>query len=161
MIAVFFLRRLWGQGNQRPIEGQDASPEKSSQQEASTQAFLGAHGISESSIETHDGALLTTNVDDYLPQDAFISPEDELRKLELEHRLKLRRLVLYALIIPMAIIPIWLMVLLTVPAFNKDAKISETMQIAYLTAVASDFIGLYYIITRDLFPNGGRFNKRK
>lgn len=54
----------------------------------------------------------------------------------------------------MSIAPFWLMALLSLPAFNVKEAYSEKMQAAFLTALASDFIGLYYVITRDLFPKG-------
>jgi hypothetical protein len=53
----------------------------------------------------------------------------------------------------MSIAPFWLMALLSLPAFDKKPY-SETMQAAFLAALVSDFVGLYYVITRDLFPKG-------
>jgi hypothetical protein len=58
----------------------------------------------------------------------------------------------------MSIVPIWLMVLLSLPAFGKKPY-SEAMQAAFLTGLVSDFVGLYYVITRDLFPQGSSSSK--
>ena len=96
----------------------------------STEEFLKSHGVDRSAVIT-----------------------DELRKAEVEHRINSRRLVLLSLIVPMSIAPFWLMVLLSLPAFDKKPY-SESMQAAFLAALVSDFVGLYYVITRDLFPKG-------
>ena len=78
---------------------------------------------------------------------------ETLKIKEVTHRLSARTAVLMSLLIPMSIAPFWLMVLLTLPAFGKNAY-SETMQGAFLAALVSDFAGLYHVITRDLFPQG-------
>ncbi|MGB3518030.1 MAG: hypothetical protein WBA43_16355 [Elainellaceae cyanobacterium] len=72
---------------------------------------------------------------------------------ELKHRLNARMVVLYALIAPMVVIPFWLMWLLS-PG-NID-KYEEEMQGALLGALASNVLGLCWIITRDLFPQGSQ-----
>jgi len=148
---IFFQRFLWIKQLKKhaSIDEPDVSVE----------GFLGEHGIDELSIQAQTAEIEVQSTADYIPVNSFSSPEDELRKMELEHRIKLRSMLLYPLIIPMTIIPIWLMVLLTIPAINPNSKLSETLQIAYLTAVASDFAGLYYIITRDLFSQGTRKSK--
>lgn len=152
MIAAFFLSGLFRN---------HSSGETESQKDVSTEDFLDTYGISENSMDAHMSDVEVTSLNDVLPQDSLISPTNEMEKREFEHRIKLRNVILYSLIMPMAIIPIWLMILLTIPVFDRDSDVSEPMQLAYLTAVASDFIGLYYIITRDLFPNGRQTGRRK
>lgn len=171
MFPDFNLKYFLGRQTEEVLAIQDESLENQQvvpEENTSTQEFLGKHGIKNDSISAQSTDVEVTFLDDFLSPDAVKSPQDTFSKAELDHRLslaelehrqKLRRWILRPLIIPMAIIPIWLMVLLSVPVFNSKATVSERMQIAYLGAVASDFIGLYYIITRDLFPNGG--NKRK
>ncbi len=44
------------------------------------------------------------------------------------------------------------MLLLTLPGLGK-AKVSERMQLAYLAAVAGDFLGLYHVVTRYFFSS--------
>lgn len=162
MIAAFFLSGLFGQWFNSDADTQkNISAEDTSIKDVSTKAFLDEHGLGDTSMEANMAEIEVASLDDVLPPDSLTSPESYMMRREFEHRLKLRRLILYAIIVPMAIIPIWLMVLLTVPVFNKKSGPSEAMQMAYLTAVASDFIGLYYIITRDLFPDGKREKKRK
>ena len=131
-----------------------------SQASLSTDSFLDIYGVDNHSMDASISDVDITSPDDLLPPDSLIASDQNIEKRELEHRLRLRNIVLYALITPMAVIPIWLMVLLTVPVFHEDSKVSERMQIAYLTAVASDFVGLHYIITRDLFPDG-RVKRKK
>ncbi|NJN57777.1 MAG: hypothetical protein HC879_09890 [Leptolyngbyaceae cyanobacterium SL_5_9] len=96
----------------------------------STEDFLAARGIDRSAVVA-----------------------DELRKAEAKHRINSRMIVLLSLIVPMSIAPFWLMALLSLPAFGKKPY-SDYMQGAFLTALVSDFVGLYYVITRDLFPQG-------
>lgn len=75
---------------------------------------------------------------------------DEGRKgAELKHRLTARMIILFALIAPMIMIPFWLMWVLS-PANSKEY--SERMQGAFLTALASNALGLCWVVTRDLFP---------
>ncbi len=73
------------------------------------------------------------------------------KSARLKHQLTSRTKVLTALIIPMYVAPIWLMVMISLPAFNIKS-FSERMQFALLSALASDLIGLCYVVTRDLFP---------
>ncbi|HSM82610.1 MAG TPA: hypothetical protein VLS96_13040 [Nodosilinea sp.] len=84
--------------------------------------------------------------------------EDTLRTVEgrkgaeLRHRLTARMIVLYALLAPMVIIPFWLMWIL-LPSNSKSY--SERMQGAFLAALASNVLGLCWVVTRDLYPQGG------
>ncbi|HEY9629941.1 MAG TPA: hypothetical protein V6C84_21765 [Coleofasciculaceae cyanobacterium] len=78
---------------------------------------------------------------------------ETLRIREAKHRLGARTAVLMSLLVPMSIAPFWLMVLLTLPALGRT-HYSEGMQAAFLAALVSDFVGLYHVITRDLFPQG-------
>jgi hypothetical protein len=70
------------------------------------------------------------------------------------HLLKSKTIVLWSLVAPMSIIPIWLMVLLTLPSLGRT-QMSEKLQLAILAAIATDYIGLYYVVTRNLFPAAG------
>lgn len=72
---------------------------------------------------------------------------------ELRHRLTARMIVLYALLAPMVIIPFWLMGIL-LPGNAKHY--SERMQGAFLAALASNVLGLCWVVTRDLYPKGGQ-----
>lgn len=132
-----------------------------SEKVVSTTDFLGKNAAGDGSMELHSDERDVTLTDDVIAPKSITSPEDEYVDEELRQRLELRKWVLLPLVIPMAVIPIWLMVLLSVPVFNEKANVSERMQIGYLAAVASDFFGLYYIVTRDLFPNSKRERKVK
>ncbi|MGB3200003.1 MAG: hypothetical protein WBA99_03820, partial [Nodosilinea sp.] len=72
---------------------------------------------------------------------------------ELRHRLNARMIILYALIAPMVVIPFWLMWLLSPGNIDRYEK---EMEGALLGALASNVLGLCWIITRDLFPQGGQ-----
>lgn len=96
----------------------------------STEEFLQQHGVGKSAVVT-----------------------DPLQQAEFKHRLNSRTIILLSLVVPMSIAPFWLMALLSLPAFDKRPY-SDAMQAAFLTALVSDFVGLYYVITRDLFPQG-------
>lgn len=123
----------------------------------STRTWLEKRGIHNTDLQVH---IVDTKkiefTEDYLKAhgiDRSAVITDELRKAEAEHRINSRRLILLSLIVPMSIAPFWLMVLLSLPAFDKNPY-SESMQAAFLAALVSDFVGLYYVITRDLFPKG-------
>jgi len=60
----------------------------------------------------------------------------------------------------MSVAPFWLMMLLSLPVFNIKPY-GEKMQAALLTALVSDFIGLYYVVTRDLFPKSNASDRGK
>ena len=154
-MAIFKLLRRFQEGIRQNNE-EDL-------QDISIKDFWHKHGLEDDSMDANVSDVEVTSPDDVLPPESLTSTEhdDVLKRRELEHRLKLRRLILSRLVVPMAIIPIWLMVLLTVPVFDKNSGVSDTMQMAYLTAVVSDFAGLYWIITRDLFPDGKREKKQK
>ncbi|MBD3883519.1 hypothetical protein IFO70_17260 [Phormidium tenue FACHB-886] len=131
----------------------------------STQKYLEKHKISSNAIIIHivvDEKLESTQ--DYLEKlniksDA-ITTEIDLRTAEAKHRLTSRTIVLLSLVVPMAIAPFWLMVLLSLPALGKKPY-SEAMQVAFLAGLVSDFAGLYYVITQDLFPQGNGERRRR
>ncbi|ESA32758.1 hypothetical protein N836_24415 [Leptolyngbya sp. Heron Island J] len=154
-IGFFDFQRLLN----RQARVTDKVKQVPSEKVVSTTDFLGKNAAGDGSMELHSDERDVTSTDDVIAPNAITSPEDEYLNAELEQRLKLRKWVLLSLIGPMAVIPIWLMVLLSVPVFNEKADVSERMQIGYLAAVASDFFGLYYIVTRDLFPNSKRERK--
>lgn len=124
----------------------------------STEDFLMQNGIPPGSIHCADAIenipLEEITTDEYLTA-RNIKTEDltvEGRKnARLEHHLASRTKVLAALVIPMYIVPVWLMIMLSLPAFRIKA-FSERMQILLLGALASDIVGLCYVVTRDLFP---------
>jgi hypothetical protein len=60
-------------------------------------------------------------------------------------------IILCSLMAPMIFIPFWLM--WTLSPINAK-QYSERMQGAFLAALASDVMGLCWIVTRDLFPQG-------
>jgi hypothetical protein len=103
--------------------------------------------------------LLAQQVKDILeqigvPKTSFDLATDNGRKAaDFNQRLFQRKLVLGSQLIPMCVIPIWLMVILSLPAFGNKAY-SEKMQAGLLAALATNALGLCYIIARDLFPLG-------
>jgi len=109
---------------------------------------------SEPSVRQH-ASIEQQTVGEYLSsqninRDDFATTEGR-KSARLKHQLTSRTKVLAALIIPMYVAPIWLMVMISLPAFNIKS-FSERMQFALLSALASDLIGLCYVVTRDLFP---------
>lgn len=160
-MAEFPLSNLFRKSDHQTIDRQTADIQDN-QAPLSTDSFLNIYGVHNNSMDASISEIEVASSDDFLPPDSLIAAggDRDIERKEIEHRLRLRNIILYALITPMAVIPIWLMVLLSVPVFNKESAVSERMQIAYLAAVASDFVGLYYIITRDLFPDG-KTNRKK
>lgn len=72
------------------------------------------------------------------------------------------RTIIFGIIsIQMLIIPFRLLSLFE-SSFLEPNKIemSEKVQISILGAIAGDFAGLYYIVTRHLFPQGGKGRKK-
>ncbi|KPQ35704.1 MAG: Protein of unknown function (DUF3043) [Phormidesmis priestleyi Ana] len=98
---------------------------------------------------------VTTTTEEYLNKpnvkEYDFATSEARKSAELKHRIDSRTKVLAALIIPMYVAPIWLMVMLSLPAFKVKA-FSERMQYLLLGALASDLLGLCYVVTRDLFP---------
>lgn len=73
------------------------------------------------------------------------------------------RTIIFGIIsIQMLIIPFRLLTLFE-SSFLEPNKIemSEKVQISILGAIAGDFAGLYYIVTRHLFPQGGKSSKKE
>lgn len=128
----------------------------------STQKWLEKHQIDKEAFKVHilnDEKIEST--EDFLKQYGVGKTDikaDELKIVETKHRLRSRTLVIWSLIIPMSIAPFWLMILLSLPAFGKKPY-SETMQAAFFAGLVSDFVGLYYVITRDLFPQGSSLSR--
>jgi hypothetical protein len=96
---------------------------------------------------------------DYLEYKGVINEPFDLtleqgrRAAVLDQRLKSRSKIVNILMVPMVVVPFWLMVLLSLPAFGQKSY-SEDMQKGFLLVLASDCIGLCYVVTHDLFPNG-------
>jgi hypothetical protein len=70
-----------------------------------------------------------------------------------------RTIILMIISVQMLIIPFRLLSLFENSFYGK-VEMSEKMQIAILSAVAGDLAGLYYIVTRDLFPKGGNSRQK-
>ena len=100
---------------------------------SSTEEFLEERGIDQDSLSTNESA-----------------------HIEMKHQHFARNLILLSLVIPMSIVPFWLMALLSLPIFIERKIYSGSMQAAFLAALVSDYVGLYYIVTSDLFPKGRR-----
>lgn len=124
--------------------------------------YLNAKGITPDSFQVSDpetrpiGKIYASQTVEQLKigDDDLDLQTDEGRKgAELQHRITSRSTVLKALVVPMYIIPLWLMVILSLPAM-KITVYTERMQLTFLGALASDVIGLCYVVTRDLFPKG-------
>lgn len=81
------------------------------------------------------------------------SVKDVIELKQADNRINARKTILRIIVIPMTIVPIWLMVMLTLSMFGK-IEMSEKMKFAFLGAITGDFLGLCYIVTRDLFPQG-------
>jgi hypothetical protein len=87
-----------------------------------------------------------------ITNDGFDLVTDEGRKAaEMQHRLKSRSLFLIIVSLPMSIAPLWLMVMLTLPVWGIKVY-SDSMQAGFLTALATNVLGLCYVVARDLFP---------
>ena len=138
-----------------------AKPEET---KISVETYLSKHRIGKDAlrIQEIDGETVQST-------DAFLAEKgvgkmaltaDEVRRVELRHRLSARMTILWSLVVPMSIVPLWLMVLLSLPAFGNQAY-KGPMQGLFLTALVSDFAGLYFVVTRDLFPHGNDSGKRK
>lgn len=126
----------------------------------STENFLMQNGIYSGSIHCTDvDAIDEIKTDEYLiaknVEQGDLTIEGR-KNARLQHHLASRTKVLAALIIPMYVVPIWLMIMLSLPAFKVKA-FSERMQILLLGALASDIVGLCYVVTRDLFPQKSDF----
>lgn len=92
--------------------------------------------------------LSKENVDD--PSDLIILSVDEEKEWQ---RLGSRALVLKVLILPMVVIPPWSMVMLSL-AWVGQMEMPGEVQLALVGVLGGDIIGLCYVVTRDLFPNG-------
>lgn len=115
----------------------------------------------------HSTVTLDEATDKFLKQKgiavntAVVAMSDaEARAYELRHRLGARTTILWTLVLPMAIVPFWLMIQLSLPIFNIKPH-SEKMQLGLLAALATDVVGLFYVVTRDLFPSGNEPSKRR
>lgn len=71
-----------------------------------------------------------------------------------------RTLILGIISIQMLFIPFRLLSALESSFSDEKVEISETVQVAILGAIAGDFAGLYYIVTRHLFPKGENGSKK-
>lgn len=116
---------------------------------------------------SHSTITLDEATDKFLKQKgiaintAVVAMSDaEARAYELRHRLGARTTILWTLILPMAIVPFWLMIQLSLPIFGIKPY-SEKMQLGLLAALATDVVGLFYVVTRDLYPNGGGTSRRR
>lgn len=164
MIAIIYLNWFSGKRSNKDVSQEGDIPEY----HTSIKAFLEYYNIDDEAIRVYvvESLVEIESTDDYLnrygvPEGSIKSLREEIKsEVERSHKNGERGIILKVLAVQMLVIPLWMMVLLTLAAFEEDVDISQPMQGAYLTAVASDFAGLYYIVTRDLFPRGnGRSSK--
>lgn len=163
MLAILYLASWF----KRNSNGDPAKGEEDSDASISLETFLANYRIGDDALKVE----VAQEVTDYASPDEYLSQHGisenaiafEEIKAEASHRRQARTVILGVLAVQMLVIPIWLMILLTLPIVNEQAskKISPAMQGAYLAAVATDFAGLYYIITRDLFPKGSNGKLRR
>jgi hypothetical protein len=131
-----------------------------------TQQWLGKHKISQQAIiisMVNDKKVESLQVyldKHHLQGDAIETSEDKIKMAEATQRLSARNLILWSLVVPMSVIPFWLMGLLTFNSLGR-IKLSESLQVGILAAVASDYLGLYYVVTQDLFPQGKALSRRR
>lgn len=136
--------KFWTNNTDKPTERKSLAVED----------YLKNLGFDEDDIKIAENVNL---IEDYFYRHRLY--EDALRTVEgrkgaeLRHRLTARMIVLYALLAPMVIIPFWLMWIL-LP--NNTKNYSERMQGAFLAALASNVLGLCWVVTRDLYPKGGQ-----
>src|SRR6478672_5187167 len=119
----------------------------------STEKYLHNHGVKKDGIRQIDDEKITST-EAYLRGNGINQNSLVVETLETtreKHLLKSKTIVLWSLVAPMSIIPVWLMVLLTLPGFGRT-QMSEKVQLAILSAIATDYLGLYYVVTRNLFP---------
>lgn len=93
----------------------------------------------------------TVQTEDFLerknvPKSGFTISEEKER-----HRMRSQAVVLWSLVVPMAVIPFGLIGLLFLSGTDK-LEFDGTTEKALLGAIAVDYFGLYYVITRNLFP---------
>ncbi|HEY9737096.1 MAG TPA: hypothetical protein V6D06_12470 [Trichocoleus sp.] len=67
------------------------------------------------------------------------------------HRMRSQAVVLWSLVVPMSLIPFALIGLLFLSGSDR-LKFDDSTEKALLGAIAVDYFGLYYVITRNLFP---------
>jgi hypothetical protein len=151
-----FSKKLGALLRRRRHGPEDESLDPTDRPVVSTARYLKRYGILPESLRVReiDNEKVISS-DEFLQQNQIgieIRNIDEAVRVNRErHRVRSRTTILNILAIQMLIIPIWLMVLLTFPNMGKVNR-SETIQVAILTAIAGDFAGLYYIVTRHLFP---------
>jgi hypothetical protein len=95
----------------------------------------------------------------HLPRGAIATSEAQIKIAEATQRLEARSIILWSLVVPMSVIPFWLMGLLTFNSLGK-IKLPENLQSGILVAVVSDYLGLYYVVTQDLFSQGQARSKK-
>ncbi|KAM3089821.1 hypothetical protein ACKFKG_32380 [Phormidesmis sp. 146-35] len=128
-----------------------------------TEEFLRLAGIDQNSFKIISSDLKKTQTTDEFLKEHGVGKDaltaDQARSFELRHRLTARMIILGSLVAPMSIAPFWLMALLSLPAFGLKPY-SEAMQAGLLAGLVSDVAGLYYVVTRDLFPKGQSSNTK-
>lgn len=125
-----------------------------------TEDYLQKRGIDENAIEVqvHKNNLIEELLEHRGIDKNALRTVEGRRGATLKHHLTARMIILCSLTLPMIIIPFWLMRMLS-PANIKHY--SEHMQVAFMGALATDVIGLYAIITRNLFPQANNSLKRE
>lgn len=98
-------------------------------------------------------------VEDFL-QRKNVSPSGFTIAEERErHRMRSQAVVLWSLVVPMSLIPFALIGLLFLSGAGR-LKFDNHTEKALLGAIAVDYFGLYYVITRNLFPADGGSRRR-
>ena len=109
---------------------------------------------------TSDQSLLLMETIEHSGIEIYVKSVDDVIKIkQAKHRIMSRTVILYSLVVPMSIIPIWLMGIFTFSVSGK-AHMSQTLQLSMLGAIAVDFAGLYYVVTSDLFPKGSLIRRK-
>jgi hypothetical protein len=94
---------------------------------------------------------IQTKIRDLTTEEGRKAAEMEQRLAEMEQRLGFRKIILFSQLLPMCLIPCWLVMVLSLPIFSIKAY-SEDMQKGFLIALGTDALGICFIVARDLFP---------
>jgi hypothetical protein len=118
-------------------------------------------GLDEESFKVHvveDEKIESTQ--EYLQNNRIeLTIEEEMMIKNHNHRITSRNIILWSIIFPMSAIPILFSILLTLSFLDK-INIKQPVQIALISTIAAEYVGgIYFAVTRDLFPQGE--NERK
>lgn len=137
-------RKIWGNGG----EGKPLSPQKWLERRGVGKNAFQLHEVDEKKIEFPDDYLEKFGIDE-----SAITTGQDPRRGNSDQRSNERRIILWFLVVPMSIIPICLTASLVL-SWSGRGNLSEKMQFAVLGALSTNFLGICYVVTRDLFPQG-------